>query len=515
MMFKKRAHDKIPEWIWWASAAFLVMQYTICMNVFPMGDDYMYGTFGKNGAFAPVFSYYQTGNGRWLINILDSLLLLADRYLYIVLLPWLLLFLGYLLYRLANLLTGSNKVERFGAALGLLSLIDIQMTCETTYWITGAMNYLIPALLLLCGMIATIELRRNDLGSKQMVLYGSLCVFSCLTMEQYGLMSIGWMLLIWGYDRLNGSRLPKRNILIFFLSAAALATIFFAPGNFIRADSAADKGNSLLIKSIDLLYYDYGSKAGSSFLFLLVALCTLQHYQLRQTILSVLSLIDALILLILFVYGIADCFPGGIQMSAMLISALLTMTIFVPLMIRAFDKSFWILFIALCIIGTGSQIMLLATDLWGFRTSFSWILIIILFILMLMCRENTARELGFFASILCMAVGPYMGILGIIGLVICFWWKRMPASVCAALLLATIIIGLSDEAIGYQKNRDVHLDIILAADSAVEDRGVSQIVLQPYDEPQYGWTSPPFSEFHEKYFRSYYGIPDDVAIQYG
>ena len=32
--------------------------------VFVCGNDYMYGTFGKNGIIKNVFSYYMTGNGR-------------------------------------------------------------------------------------------------------------------------------------------------------------------------------------------------------------------------------------------------------------------------------------------------------------------------------------------------------------------------------------------------------------------------------------------------------------------
>ena len=33
----------------------------------------------------------------------------------------------------------------------MLSLIDVQMTCETTYWITGSMNYLVPSMLLIAA----------------------------------------------------------------------------------------------------------------------------------------------------------------------------------------------------------------------------------------------------------------------------------------------------------------------------------------------------------------------------
>lgn len=244
---------RIPKWIWLISIAFIVMQYLICLNVYMMGDDYMYGTFGHEGVFTPVFSYYFTGNGRWLINIFDSLWLLLDRYLYIILMPWLVLLLAVLIYRFICAITNRENIEIFAITLGLLSIIDILMTCETTYWITGSMNYLIPSLFLIAGMTSTLRLRNNHLSSKEVIINGILCILSCLTMEQYGLMAIGWMLLIWGYDCFKQKNVSKRNVVVFIVSLVALSSIIFAPGNFVRVDDAAEKGTSLFIKIIDLI----------------------------------------------------------------------------------------------------------------------------------------------------------------------------------------------------------------------------------------------------------------------
>ena len=91
---------KVPYWIWAICGVFLIMQYLICLDVYLMGDDYMYGTYAHQGVFPSVFSYYFTGNGRWLVNILDCLCLYFDRILYVIFNPWLLLLLGFMLYRL-------------------------------------------------------------------------------------------------------------------------------------------------------------------------------------------------------------------------------------------------------------------------------------------------------------------------------------------------------------------------------------------------------------------------------
>ena len=73
------------------NSAFLILVYILNLIIQSFvsisGDDYMYGTFGKQGILKNVFSYYNTGNGRWLINIIDSFILRYDRYLFIIINP--------------------------------------------------------------------------------------------------------------------------------------------------------------------------------------------------------------------------------------------------------------------------------------------------------------------------------------------------------------------------------------------------------------------------------------------
>ena len=101
------------------------MQYLICLDIYLMGDDYMYGTYAHQGVFPSVFSYYFTGNGRWLVNILDCLCLYFDRILYVIFNPWLLLLLGFMLYRLISLLSGEKSPVVMAACLcsGLYRLL--------------------------------------------------------------------------------------------------------------------------------------------------------------------------------------------------------------------------------------------------------------------------------------------------------------------------------------------------------------------------------------------------------
>lgn len=371
---------KKPKWIFIICGVFLIMQYLICSNVYLMGgDDYMYGSFGHNGIFASVFSYYFTGNGRWLINIIDSFQLIFDRYLYLIITPWLLLLLSFAIYRFICILFNKDNVYIFVASIGLISMIDIQMTRETTYWITGAMNYLVPALFLMAGMSATLQLRKKDLPGKEATLCGVLCLLSCLTVEQYGLMSIGWMILIWGHDLILSKKINKRNTLILLISLITLSTIILAPGNYVRIDDAAEKGIPLITKFIDLIYYDYYSKASSTFLFVLAVLCLIRFFRSKKKPFLILSALNALIILVCFVYNYINA-PFIIVILSIMLS-LITLT---PTLISVFKQVGLISLLSLVVISFGSQMMLLVSQLWGFRTSMCLVLVYIVLILALL-----------------------------------------------------------------------------------------------------------------------------------
>lgn len=504
----------VPKWVWLICLVFLILQYLICLNVFVMGDDFMYGSFGHQGVISPIISYYRTGNGRWFVNTIDCLLLLFDRYLFHFLAPWLLLLLAALLFKLVSQLTGAKDYRFFGLAIGLLSSIDIQMTCETTYWITGAMNYLLPAILLLGGMISTLWLSVPDQNGKRAALCGIVCVLSCVAMEQFSLMSLGWMLLIWGFDWFRSKTIRKRNLVIFLLSAAAFCTIFFAPGNFTRVAVAANNSNPILVKLMDLLYYDYYSRAAAPFFFILSSLVGVRFWRSGKIIMSLLSLLNAAILLVLFDYGLINYFaflPFGAVLFLSIVLSAVTLLPGIASIVRRMDI-IWLF--SLAVIGVGSQVILLGTDLWGFRTSFSWILVLLVLGLLLMDNMRFPNSFGYFASLLCMPVHPILGIVGAVLASICLFSKKPRQTLCTGVLLFSILMCLRDEVIGYQKNRDVQISIIRAAENAASDNEFSTVIIHPYDEKQYGWNSPPFSEFHEKYFRSYYGIPEGDDIIY-
>ncbi len=495
-------------WLAATSALFLTVEYLICRNVFPMGDDFMYGCFGRDGVFGPVFSYYRTGNGRWLINILDSLQLRFGRIPYLLLTPWLLLLLGWLLYRLICLMTGSRKPVLFGFALALLALIDVQMTRESVYWITGAMNYLVPALCLLGGMIGALRLKEEGLERKALLGWGGLCVLACLSMEQFGLMAFGWMLLLWGEDCLRRRALPRRYWVTLLLSALALASILLAPGNFVRLGAAADQDIPVIFRVNDLICYDYYSMVSTAFLFVLEGLCALRYLRGRKWVAAVMAAANALLLL---GFRNAAVHAGFKLVCLSLLLAFLTMA---PVLITVFRRFGLVYLGAMTVIGLGSQAMLLASELWGLRTSFCWVLLLILLDLAVMEQLPGREEQLEGAVLLAAAVHPLLGLAAIALWAICLLRKKGAATALALLLLAAVAVGSLDEIRGYGANRAAQLAIVEAGRAAAEDAELTQILLPPYENEMFGWSSPGIPGFQEENYRNYYGIPERVEIRF-
>ena len=502
---KKR---KRTGWIWLACVTFIVMQYCICVNVYLMGDDFMYGSFGKEQMLSKVFSYYLTGNGRWLVNIIDSRYLLFDRHLYMIINPWIVLLFVYLLYQLISIITESHNSEVFVAGLIAVSCLSVSMTREVFYWITGSVNYLIPAVLLVFSMCAAIELQSENLARSKKMLLAITCITTCMTMEQYAFMTIGWMLLLWGWNAVKKHKIRITQGIVLLLSVTALSTVVFAPANRIRLDSAAAKGNSLIIKIIDLLFYDYTSVVSSSIIFIICGYSTYLLLCKKKYIKALIAGINDLLLLFVFDYGLISV-SGSKGVVLAIISIAMSMDTVAPIIYKLYRKYGLEFMAALVIIGTGSQLMLLRTDLWGFRTSFAWMILHLIILLSLISDDPNKRKLVVLSCIACISMNPLMGLMGVGGIIFVHIKDSTVPIIAVIVPALTIAAGLSDEVYGYLENRVVHESNIT---SAVE--GGQYVHIHPYFKEEYGWSSPPFSEFHEPYFRSYYGISDTTVIEY-
>ena len=255
-------------------AAFLLALYIVNSFVFLNGDDFMYGTFAKEGIWQSVASYYITGNGRFWINILDSLLLAFDRYLFLLVNPLIIMAFLVLMAKNMQWIVEQRSDRQKEAAyicwgMALFVCLDVLCLRETVFWITGMMNYLFPAVVFLFATLLFQQLRSGGevTIAKEAVFY-LVCILASASVEQYALMFVGMMTLLLGMELLAKRKVPKVLIAGYFCALTGLASLLLAPGNFNRIEEQKE-----LLPFVDnlwtLIYQNVLSQVAFPFLIML------------------------------------------------------------------------------------------------------------------------------------------------------------------------------------------------------------------------------------------------------
>ena len=474
---KKKINYRLGNLI--TSIIFLISQYAISSNIFLMGDDFMYAVFAKEGIIKSVSQYYQTGNGRWVLNLLDSMVLKYDRYIYSFLLPWLMLLFGVLCYKIVNKICKKENKILYPVTLLLISFLDISITRESIYWITGGINYLVPSILFLGTVNITLKLREeNNLNTLKKGCLCIVCVVSCMTMEQFALMSLGFMILMLVWDFYKKNKIEKTRIISALLGVIGLCTILFAPGNMVRISDSSEEGLSLILRILDLFYFNFQSTQAVKYI-IIILLCEGVFLYQRKKKCSLVAFVDALVLTISVISS-----KGLPKMSIVLICVIILLFLSI-LMYKVIESSEvkCIVFIFVILL-SGSQFIVLVAGIIGFRTTFSTTIFYIIMILLLI---NGILNFSFDLK---EKINKGYAIMSVINIL--------------------VILNLLSTIIGFNKNKEVHLYNVNEA----QMKDAEYINIKNYNDEEYGWNSPPLGEFHEKYFRLYYDIADECEIKY-
>lgn len=466
------------------------------------GDDYMYGTFGKTAILKNVFSYYMTGNGRWLINIIDSFILRYDKYLFIVINPLIICFTILLLSKIANKLSNRDENQNtLKMAAVLFSSLNILMTRESVYWITGSMNYLFPACLFLLAYYLFLDIKSGN--ERYLKLFPIVTFIAGASMEQFGLMIAGILTIEYLYKVVKHEKINKYEIIAYITCIIGLASVILGPGNFIRVDVASSEKQSLLIGIVDLIYNNFYSEVANIYIIILSICLFIYIYKFYPQYKKIiyLSLFNIFINLLKMAFQ-----KGIIILFSFSIFALLILFLCYIYIKNSRDISLILLLIS----GIGSQVMLLISVIWGFRISFSMYIVMFIFILYLANYfENLAFDIVILVCIC--SINIILGFAScLIFITLKYFNKEINLNMKCVLGLILIVINLSSNVQGYYKNFVIQQENIKILKSNTD----SEISLKKLDNNIYGWTLAPLSEFHENYMKQYYELGDEVEIFY-
>lgn len=375
-------------------AAFVLLLYGISLSVYLNGDDFMYGAFAHTGILENVVDYYFTGNGRFWINVLDSALLWFDRYAFIVVLPWIVLsfvvlFAKTVLHVLGNSNDSQKKMELIRIGMILFTCLDVLCLRETVFWITGMMNYLFPAVVFLLAYLLFRKTRDGEVRGIGLLGYYVVCFLAASSVEQYALMFVGMMTLYHGYDLLKKRKIFVKEWIAYAVSLVGLALLILAPGNFQRVDE--QQMPSFAVNLWSLLYQNTVHDVALPYLLILSLIGAWIGGQAQHRFVKLcMRGIPSIILVVL-------CTPLANKAIVLMVLILLWLMQMVAMFV-IMKKQGKVEFLLLCVVGIGSQVMLLVSAVWGFRCMLSLYLVYMLIIGCLLYHVDAKQRLFVLAS---------------------------------------------------------------------------------------------------------------------
>lgn len=505
--------------------------YAVLRYVVPMGDDLFYGRWGRWGfqeLFSRMAQHYHTANGRNLVHVLDCLLLASDFRIGIAR-----LFVAALLGTVAVNLTRLTAAGlREAAAIAVLCacgvfLLPPDLTRQSVYWITGAMNYVLPLALLLEYWVL---LRASLAGKRGWRLTAVFALLTGLTVEQISVMAVGLTVLLVGeHWLLRKNPFPHKVWPSFALALAGMLTVVFAPGNFYRASITVPpvEGGTLAVIRYNVLQLRQTFLFGDTlFPIHFLVMTAVPLYLLMRTVKgrAILDGIFAAISAVVFaawywlpesvpeLLSSAKEVPGTVETEALAILAGYLLTVLYAAIRAAMDGERTPL--AAYILGAGSQVMMLVSPTVGPRTMLCCVGMLLLAAAVLV-REAPYLYLLGAGSLLAWHWGQAWA-AAVVLLATALWLARRycPArALCAVLCCVPLLFCgwtmLKNTYDGYRRN--AAFDAANRAAIAAYDGGGS-LTLRRFPDDLYGWVMPYHNSYYDGYYKEFYGLPLDTEL---
>ena len=205
-------------------------------------DDTMYAGWTEHGIkhfFDKNTDHYLNFNGRFIIHLFASLILVFEEHLYAIIFPFFISVSTFLITYIAKKEWQLYK-RLFAAAFSLLLYMSLsyKFLTPTALWIVGGFNYVFP-LLAVTGFYFLFLRQRK---STQAMLWLLPFAFVCgATTEQYGMYTVGLITLTYFFDTIENKKLDKRAIAYFLTTVAGLMTVILAPPTLKRFSETADR----------------------------------------------------------------------------------------------------------------------------------------------------------------------------------------------------------------------------------------------------------------------------------
>lgn len=479
------------------------------------GDDFWYGTYSHLNLFKCVTetaNLYLVSNGRLIVNILISIFLYGNVFVWRVVHP---ILLTLFIYIVAKILSNDNFSFNVSVILGCVffMMIDVLVSQEAIYWLTGSLNYIIPTFLILLHFYLFNSyvtnknsfFRKNNLG----FLLPLIAIFTTMQVEQSSFVSCGLVILLLGYRFFfKKEKLDMVMILDLFVNIACFLLIVFAPGSLSRlgVEQAQSQSQFTVIahnlKYFVQLFFTYRPYQIFNIIYLFFLTISLSNKFKKDNKLQKGYLLLSMMAIFAFI-------------TIMLKSSIGNQFVFREFVFDSFIKFALVAFAIIVFFGSqviyciytfkeknpypsifllagwGVQLMMICVPTMGYRTTLIthcmlWFVLFPIIIDILRIRKKNNDNLFFNATfIFCIAFFTFFY----------QWWYHVD---------------------GYSKNSKIlrENEKIMLQHKKENYKGVDKIELMLPETQAYRWMMPYESEGHKRVFREFYNIPVDVEIQY-
>lgn len=446
-------------------AVLFTVVFMIEKNVHYYGDDYYYLTFSGSNFWLCHLEHYTNDNGRFIVHLLDTVFLSKSLVFWRAANALMLTVTAYIAYRLCG------EIKAAFIPCALLLYMPIGIARESVYWVTGSFNYVYPAMML---MLYWYALHKN--GSAALICIAAF--FATASAEQAAVAANALTLCYILFNAFIIKAPFKKYTAAMAVTVIGAASVFLAPGNFNRmALEGVGSTSSTIFSGTDYILHS-AFTADYTILFYITAVLMSSVYLWRNG----LKIPAALGGTAAFFAAVCNKIWYFSQMSPMFyIIFALTTCVFVPASVLYYKRNNSIIPILTIIIGVSSCSFTVLSPTLGARILF---LPCIMYIVYISC----------FSKDVCLK-------------------KSEKAAICAGALICAAVFGAVLTMRGYYINSPVYRDnealieSYFSAGSDGEPLHQKKLILEDY-----GWSMPYNSEYHEYYYKIYYGIPEDTEI---
>lgn len=257
--------------------------FSVNMMLYRYSDDVYYHSFLKHGISHFILKnveHYQNTNGRLFVHLLAEILLCFGNGLFAVINTGMVLGFAVAACKCFEFsLRASRKESCLAIAAMILFLIlclPTEITRESLYWITGSMNYMLPAFM---AIIMYYLLKKNIDGSKNTAALFLISFLAGATTEQGGFVAVALSALLI-FATLFYDKKPPRKLYCFsvLFAVAGFLSVVLAPGTFTRISLSGVNGLDApglwhtVLDNIPVVSVYMTGKAGISYLLALQVL---------------------------------------------------------------------------------------------------------------------------------------------------------------------------------------------------------------------------------------------------